>query len=214
MGYFLSSEEIRTLRRIFDPRIQTYAKGETVLHEIPEQPQIGLMLSGTVLLCAENELFERSILGLFTQGDCFPCSLIEQTHDNVTYFQAKYPSTVAFIPWKNLLEFCITSPQWQKTLFLLLDSHLGPKNLSQNFILHQRSIRSRLLYFFREQALRQQSNTIRVPIPFSDLAEFLAVERTAMMRELRRMKEDGLIEGKQRSLTLLCPTGISHTSLL
>ena len=43
------------------------------------------------------------------------------------------------------------------------------------------------------------------PLPFSQtsLADYICVDRSAMMRELKRMNEDGLIETDRRNIKLL-----------
>ena len=48
----------------------------------------------------------------------------------------------------------------------------------------------------------QQSDTIKVPIPYSDLAEFLGIDRSAMMKELSKMKEENLIIGQKKTIKI------------
>ena len=45
--------------------------------------------------------------------------------------------------------------------------------------------------------------TFTLPYNYTDLADFLSVDRSAMMRELRSLKEDGFIEKNGNSITLL-----------
>ncbi|MDD7513315.1 MAG: helix-turn-helix domain-containing protein, partial [Clostridiales bacterium] len=42
-----------------------------------------------------------------------------------------------------------------------------------------------------------------IPMKLTDLAKYLHVDRSAMMREIRRMKSDGLIEGGNGSYRML-----------
>ena len=47
------------------------------------------------------------------------------------------------------------------------------------------------------------SRTITLPFNFSDLANYLAIDRSAMTRELSYMKEEGFIVVKGKRITLL-----------
>ena len=42
-----------------------------------------------------------------------------------------------------------------------------------------------------------------IPMTLGQLAEYLMVDRSSMMRELRAMKDDGLIESKNRQFRIL-----------
>lgn len=71
-------------------------------------------------------------------------------------------------------------------------------------MLQQRTPRQRLLAFFRWEAERQGGEKdIRLPLPQTDLADYLGVDRAAMARELTRMKQEGLLSGARRTWTLL-----------
>ena len=42
-----------------------------------------------------------------------------------------------------------------------------------------------------------------MPFAFTTLAEYLSVDRSAMMRELKKMREEGFIRVEGRTVTLL-----------
>ena len=54
-----------------------------------------------------------------------------------------------------------------------------------------------------EEQLLQGSEIIELPFPYADLADYLAVDRTSMMKEIGKMKKEGLLAGKNHRLTLL-----------
>ncbi len=49
----------------------------------------------------------------------------------------------------------------------------------------------------------QSYSPFTIPISLSDLAKYLMVDRSSMMREIKSMKEDGLIESKNREFRIL-----------
>lgn len=50
---------------------------------------------------------------------------------------------------------------------------------------------------------RKLSKTFTLPFSLTDLADFLSIDRSAMMRELKLLREDGFIEKSGNRITLL-----------
>ena len=70
-------------------------------------------------------------------------------------------------------------------------------------MLSRRSIRDKLMCYFLQQRDRTGSDTFQLPFSLSVLADYIASDRSAMMRELKKMREEGLIENSGRNITLL-----------
>ena len=69
-------------------------------------------------------------------------------------------------------------------------------------VLSRRSIRDKLLCYFHQQAERNHGTSFTLPFSFSVLADYIATDRSAMMRELRHLKEEGLVQTEGRRVTL------------
>lgn len=70
-------------------------------------------------------------------------------------------------------------------------------------ILTRKTIRNKLLEYFKIESKKTNSKNIYLPFSFTDLADYLAVDRTAMSREMKYLKEEGFITVKQKKITLL-----------
>ena len=70
-------------------------------------------------------------------------------------------------------------------------------------ILSHRSIRGKLMSYFRIQSTKQGSLTFDLPFSLLKLANYLCIDRSAMMREIKKMKEEEIIELNGRVVTLL-----------
>ena len=70
-------------------------------------------------------------------------------------------------------------------------------------LLTQRTTRDKLLIYFSLISTRNLSKTFKLPLSLTDLADYLNVDRSAMMRELKLLKEDGLIEKIGNRIILL-----------
>jgi len=56
------------------------------------------------------------------------------------------------------------------------------------------TVRDKILTFLRRTAKEQQSPSFTIAMDRNDMAEYLNVERSALSRELSRMKKEGLID--------------------
>ena len=65
----------------------------------------------------------------------------------------------------------------------------------------QRSIRDKLLLYFYQLTQKEGSDTFELPFSMSALANYLSVDRSAMMRELKKLKEEGLVKTNKRQIT-------------
>ena len=70
-------------------------------------------------------------------------------------------------------------------------------------VLSQRTLRQKLILYLETIASKEQSRAFEIPMTLSSLADYLSADRTAMMRELQKMRADGLIESSGRQFRLL-----------
>ena len=70
-------------------------------------------------------------------------------------------------------------------------------------ILSQKTIRDKILSYFRILSQNSFSKTFTVPFSLTDLADYLSVDRSAMMRELKNLIDDGVILKKGNNIKLL-----------
>lgn len=92
--------------------------------------------------------------------------------------------------------------QFIKNLFEIATNKINEKN-QQIEILTKKSIRDKLLEYFKIISLKNGSKTIYLTFSYSDLANYLAVDRSAMSRELKNLKEEGFIKKENKKITLL-----------
>ena len=70
-------------------------------------------------------------------------------------------------------------------------------------LLTQRTTRDKLLVYFSLISTRNLSKTFELPLSLTDLADYLNVDRSAMMRELKLLKEDRLVDKIGNRIILL-----------
>ena len=92
--------------------------------------------------------------------------------------------------------------QFIKNLFKIINTKIIERN-ERIEIISKKNIREKLLEYFNINSRKSGSRYIYLPFNFSDLANYLAVDRSAMSRELGYLKEEGFIEVKGKRISLL-----------
>ena len=92
--------------------------------------------------------------------------------------------------------------QFIKNLFLILNEKNKIKN-ERLQIITKKSIRDKLLEYFHINRKKTGSNNIYLPYNYTALADYLGVNRSALMRELKNLKDEGFIESKGHKIKLL-----------
>lgn len=80
---------------------------------------------------------------------------------------------------------------------------LNSEGMSRKILMYtQKSLRQNLLDYFYMLSSNQQSATITLPISKKQLADHLGVQRPSLFRELKRLKDEGILEVHNHSITL------------
>ena len=66
-----------------------------------------------------------------------------------------------------------------------------------------KSIKEKLLSYLENLSIENNSKTIEIPISLSELADYLVIDRTAMMKQLKKMQEEKIITKNKNKITLL-----------
>ena len=69
-------------------------------------------------------------------------------------------------------------------------------------ILSKRTIRDKLLSYFNLLARKREKKTFNLPITYIELADYLSVDRSAMMREIKKLKDEKKISTDGKKITI------------
>ena len=181
-----------------------FTKNQEIIDHLNDQDDIAIMLSGCIQVLRNNYNGTTTLIDEFVEGD-----LISSVHvylkDNDTFIIAKEDTVVTLFSYTSIIQLDTkdyTYNQFMKNLFVALNENLESKN-ERIQILSKRSIRDKLLEYFNIMSTKSGSRTIYLPFNFSDLANYLAIDRSAMTRELGYLKEEGFISTKGKKITLL-----------
>ena len=165
---------------------------------------IGIVLSAQI---ENNDIWgNTSILGLVKPGEVFAeayaCVPGEPMMVDVI---ATEDTEILFVNVPEIFRLASSGKGNYTRLIQNLVIISARKNLTlSRRILHTSSkkIRGRLLSYLSYQAELQGSNRIEIPLNRQQLADYLSLDRSALSKELSRMKSDGLIDYHKNIFTL------------
>lgn len=202
-GLMLANSDFKGLNDCFQPVERVYEKGETITISSSENDSIGIIKSGLVYLLTENNEEQRRIADYYQKGDYFGIHFLPNTDEKYFYLYAKTKCKVDMFKYQRLITCCENHCEKHSLLLDKIIRQTVKKKAAHIDILGQRTLRSKLIEFFKYLKDEVGSNTFKVPLPYSDLADYLAVDRSAMMRELKKLSEENIISADKRNIELI-----------
>lgn len=180
-------------------RVRHYAKGSTVHHQHETCTALDVVLSGKLAAysLAENgsavtmfEFQKDSIIGanlLFGENRGYPlniystaaCDLLHISQNAVMEFLHDYHFVMQYV--KSLS----TNSQGMNRKITMLT---------------QKTLRENILDYLKQQSEIQKSSKIILPVSKKELADYLGVQRPSLFRELKKLKDEGVLEIENRSV--------------
>lgn len=211
----LTLEDREVMARCFHASTWRYQAGEEICSYGQQNPhQVGILCSGRAVIQRIEEDGRRTVLEFLEEPDVFGEELaFAGSRDDQVSVVCMKPCQVMFFDYDQIVSPCSNACPRHSTLIRNLMNLLAEKafRLSQRVeILTHRSIRGKLMCCFSLFAGKKGEPSFLLPFTLSGLAEYIAADRSAMMRELKRMKEEGLLQLEGRRVTLAQETGTSH----
>lgn len=204
--YNISLEEYKHLLSCLDARERHFTDEETIC-TYDTFHSIGILVKGNALVVRYEINGARTILERLEPQDIFghllsayqknPLSGISVVSDG--------PCDVLFINYDGISRPCAKACTYHHQLIQNMLTLISEKavDLSERVeVLSQRTIREKLTCYFLQLAGRVKSETFNLPFTMVDLADYLSIDRSAMTRELKRMKDEGIIEVNRRQIRI------------
>ena len=191
-------EDRRTMLGCIGYHVGTFRKGDIVGFEEENMKYIGIVLSGAVDMVKEDLWGNKTMLVRICRnevfGETFACG---SDNLSVVTFLVSEDAKVLFLPFNRVMHSCTMACQFHHRLIENMVRVIADKNrdlMRKVEVVSKRTIREKLLAYLSLQAQTQNSRYFEIPLGRVELAEYLCVDRSALTRELAKMKEEGLID--------------------
>lgn len=189
--------DIYSILNCFQAKVLHYKKGEYIIRHGDIINNIMILLDGCLCIQRDDYWGNRSIVNIVNIGEMFGEAYT--AHDSKPILNdvtAIKDSSVIFLNIDKVLNICSSSCQFHSYIVQNLYFAVSEKNqlLVQKLgYMSKRTTREKLISYLSDQAKIQGSNSFTIPMNRQQLADFLSVDRSAMSKELCKMRDEGLI---------------------
>ena len=193
----IKEEDLSAMLGCIGYHLGNFRKGDIVAFEEENMKHIGIVLSGAVDMVKEDFWGNKTMLLRLRRndvfGETFACG-----SDNmaVVTFLVSEDARILFLPFNRVMHSCTMACQFHHRLIENMVRVIADKNrdlMRKVDVVSKRTIREKLLAYLSIQAQVQNARYFEIPLGRVELAEYLCVDRSALTRELAKMKEDGLM---------------------
>lgn len=201
----LSKVQINKLYELLGVHIYTFHKGEEVLPTIKNENIYAIILEGSAQIINSDYNGNEILMENLSKDSIFGSNISATNNDNVHIFAKEY-TKVLVIDYKELMNPENLKYKYFNVFFNNLFDIVNSKYKETNErvkILEKKQIRDKLLEYFDIEYSKSRLNYFYLPFSFKELADYLAVNRSAMFRELKSLKDEHFIDVDGRRITLL-----------
>lgn len=200
----ISVNEKEKLLRLLETNILSFPKNTTMLSSTKDNI-IGIILEGYAQIIRTDYNGNRTIIEELNEESIFG-TVISSLKSNEYEVITKENTKVLIIDYDSIINYQNTSykyyNQFIKNLLEITTNIIEEKN-ERIQILTKKTIRDKLLEYFNSYCKKHATRVIYLPFSYTDLADYIAADRSAMSRELGYLKEEGFIKTKGRRINIL-----------
>lgn len=197
--------DIENLAACFDARVRTFRSGECIVG-YGESPQIVILTEGNATVLSEDYFGNRNIVSRLKSGGMFGAAffyadcetsfrLVADTNEEAVFFSGERlhsPCEKACPDHLRFLQNAMRAVSRNCVGFLEKLEHLS-----------RRTTREKVLSYLTAQSVKQCAKEFEIPFSRQELADYLAVDRSALSAELGKMQKDGLLAFRRSKFRLL-----------
>ena len=195
---------IEKLKRILQANTIKYRKNVNVLSNVNREDFIAIIDSGSVQLIYNDYDGNKTIIEEISEGEIFGSINYILQAEEITCI-TKEETQITFIEYEQITNDEIIKNDFYiifiKNLIKILGNQITTKN-SWIELLTKRTTRDKILEYFKMQSQNKGSKSFTLPMTFTELANYLSVDRSAMTREIKNLKDEGFIKTNGRKITI------------
>lgn len=199
----ISEKNILKLKRILKANTIKYKKSVNIMSNVNQENYIALIDTGSIQLIFNDYNGNKIIIDELLSGEVFG-TLTSSINEEISYI-TKEDTQITYIEYDDITNDEIIKTDFYiifiKNLIKILSEQLSTKN-NRIELLTKKTTRDKLLAYFNYLSQQKGSKKFLVPMTYTELANYLSVDRSAMTREIKYLKDEGFIETNNRKIKL------------
>ena len=207
MAYFfknIDSKNKYKLLHSFKADTHNFKENEDITQIVLERNIIGLIIKGSVNITRNNENGNDNLVGRIEENNIIG-EIIYNINSEDYVIKTNEESEIITMNYNDLINYRGKNKFYNmliKNMFEIIN--LKSKEVNERIdILTRKGIRNKLLAYFEIMYKKNNSRNIYLPYTFTELADYIGVDRSAMTRELKSLKDEGFIMTTGKRITLL-----------
>ncbi|WP_443684312.1 Crp/Fnr family transcriptional regulator [Phascolarctobacterium succinatutens] len=175
----LGREEINEVLHKFHGLIKHFPKSDYIYLAGDCIENLCVVMEGTVQMIKEDIWGEKSIIANLSAGDVFAENYLGKLSDHSEINRRLMCNIVSILADNNT------------------------RLIEKTEILCKKTLRGKIMAYLEQEARYNGSDKFTIPFNRTDLANYLDADRSALTRELARMRADGLISFEKNTFEIL-----------
>ena len=184
-----------------------YKKGTTILHAGSTTKRMGLVLEGSVTIENNDVWGNRIILSHVGKNQFFAETYALLADEPMPVdVVANENCQILFLTIGFLHRGTLRPKSWTTKIMsnlLIISTHKNLLLSGRNFHTAPKTIRGRVMSYLNSVSIQKGTTVFDIPFDRQQMADYLNLERTALSKELRKMKDDGLIDFRKNHFHLM-----------
>ena len=203
----IQPDDLNTMLGCIGYHIGTFRKGETLALEDENIKHIGILLSGVVDMIKEDFWGNKTLLVRMHKdelfGETFACGTDTRS---IVSFVVSEDAEILFIPFNKVMHTCSMTCAFHHRLIENMIRIIANKSrdlMHKVDVISKKTLREKILTYLSLQAQTSSSHYFEIPLGRVELAEYMCADRSALTRELAKMKADGVIDYDKNCFRIL-----------
>jgi len=193
----IKKQEISSMLTCLNAEKKTFNKNDFIFSAGDTVSKVGIVVSGSVQIIKEDFYGNRSIFDKIEKADIFGESYSYTLNAKLPLdIVASEKTEIIFIDYKKIISTCSSACLFHSRLIQNILTILATKNIKINEKMHhltQRTIREKLFSYLSLQSIKNEKKEFDIPFNRQELADYLSIDRSALSKELCKMRDEGII---------------------
>ncbi len=203
----MSPEEIKQALSVMQAQEKKFQKGEAIMLSGNTTRRMGMVLEGSVTIESNDIWGNRTILSHVGKGQFFAETYaLLKNEPLLVDVTANEDCEILFLRVDKMEQLNHSAePLSLKYLanLLTISAHKNLTLSGRSFHTAPKSARGRVMAYLNSVSLQKHSREFDIPFDRQQLADYLNLERTALSKELGKMKKDGIISVRKNHFMIM-----------
>ena len=192
----INDKDLEKLLKCLDAKNISFKKNSTIINNASNTNILSIITKGSASIIRIDYNGNKTLIENLKENDLFEAKMFNIVNNELSLI-ALEDTEITMISYDKISNRCEKNCPYHNILINnMLQIIIDKLNLSYERIqiLTKKTIREKLLEYFKFEANKKHSKKFKMSLSFTSLAEYLAVDRSALMREVKYLKEDELLE--------------------